>query len=72
MINLLRSRNQMLIEKYASEQDYENLTRQRIISQILMSDNAFKEISIETAYAVLLDLGFDRAELRQVYIELTL
>lgn len=68
MLNQLREKNKSLIEFYTINNDAKELTKQKIIEQILKFDDCFQKLSFEEAYAILKDLKIDNW--KEVYAEL--
>ena len=68
MLETLRKRNIDLIEKY--QNDTESFEKQLLIKKILSDKECFFKMSIETAYAILKDLGIAKDKLKEVYSEL--
>lgn len=71
MLEKLRQINNKLILKYKLENNNDLLLKQRVISKLLQSNDCFFKMPIETAYAILTDLGFKKDELKSIYIKLT-
>ncbi len=71
MIKKLREINNKLILKYKLANNNEQLLKQRVINKLLQNDNCFFEMPIETAYMILADLGFEKNNLKNTYLELT-
>ena len=71
MIKKLREINNKLILKYKLENNNEQLLKQRVINKLLQNDNCFFEMTIETAYMILTDLGIEKNNLKNTYLELT-
>lgn len=68
MIETLRTRNKELIKLY--ENDMEKYEKQLLIKRILVEDNCFIKMKLETAYSILRDLGVKEVDLKKVYCEL--
>ena len=68
MLNILREKNKKLIKYYTINNDAKELTKQKIIEQILKHDNCFQELSLDEAYSILKDLQIDNW--KEVYAEL--
>ena len=71
MIKKLREINNKLILKYKLANNNEQLLKQRVINKHLQNDNCFFEMTIETAYMILTDLGIEKNNLKNTYLELT-
>ncbi len=71
MIKKLREINNKLILKYKLANNNEQLLKQRVINKLLQNDNCFFEMPIETAYMILADLGIEKNNLKNTYLELT-
>ena len=71
MIKKLREINNKLILKYKLANNNEQLLKQRVINKLLQNDNCFFFFSIETAYMILTDLGIEKNNLKNTYLELT-
>ena len=71
MIKKLREINDKLILKYKLANNNEQLLKQRVINKLLQNDNCFFEMPIETAYMILADLGIEKNNLKNTYLELT-
>ncbi len=71
MIKKLREINNKLILKYKLANNNEQLLKQRVINKLLQNDNCFFEMTIETAYMILTDLGIEKNNLKNTYLELT-
>ena len=68
MINMLRKLNNELLNYYdVNSKEYE---LQLKIKNILTDDTCFYRIKIETAYAILRDLGIHESDLKIVYKQL--
>ena len=64
MLNKLRKKA-MKLSKDTNESKYNKIV------EILNDDNAFNKLEVNSAIAILLDLGYDAHEAMKVYIELT-
>ncbi len=71
MIKKLREINNKLILKYKLANNNEQLLKQRVINKLLQNDNCFFEMPIETAYMILADLGIEKNNLKNTYLDLT-
>ena len=71
MIKKLREINNKVILKYKLANNNEQLLKQRVINKLLQNDNCFFEMTIETAYMILTDLGIEKNNLKNTYLELT-
>ncbi len=71
MIKKLREINNKLILKYKLANNNEQLLKQRVINKLLQNDNCFFQMPIETAYMILTDLGIEKNNLKNTYLELT-
>ena len=71
MINILKQKNKVLIEKYTNELNKEQLKKQLIISSLLQDKSCFFKIPMETAISLILDLGFSKDKATSMYKELT-
>lgn len=65
MLDELRKKNSLLIEKY--ENNLEELNRQLIISELLKNDKCFYIIPIELAYNLLQDLEYPAEMIPKIY-----
>lgn len=68
MLNILREKNKKLIKYYTINNDAKELTKHKIIEQILKHDDCFQKLSLEEAYSILKDLQIDNW--KEVYAEL--
>jgi|GEM_PF-910422 len=64
-IQELQKLNNALIKKHANSPELK--ARQLLIKKLLSDPQCFFKISIETAFALLKDLGIDEAERKNVY-----
>lgn len=71
MIEELRKKNEELLKKYSGKLEYaKEHAKQMIIQEMLRTENCFKELEIEVAYAVLKDLQIKEEMLDSVYLKL--
>lgn len=71
MLNKLRELNEKQLNKYEKEGDFKNITAQKVIQQLLKQDDCFFKMSIEQAYTILRELGFDPKDYEKIYLQLT-
>lgn len=71
MLNKLRELNEKQLKKYEKEGDFKNITAQKVIQQLLKPDDCFFKMTIEQAYTILHELGFDKKDYEKIYLELT-
>lgn len=69
MLEKLRTRAQELYDINKTDDVLSH--KYQLIINILENENCFLEMSIETAYSLLLDLGIDKEKLEKIYISLT-
>ena len=68
MIEKLRALNEMLI--VTSEDDLEELRKQKLIKKLLDDEKCFFKMDIESAYSLLRDLTIAEEDVEDVYCEL--
>lgn len=64
----IRKRNEELIIKSADNNDI--LLKQQLIKKLLMDEDCFFKVGIDDAYSILLDLGYNEKELKEIYMNL--
>lgn len=57
MINKLRSQNKIMLIKYTKENDTKQVTKHKIIQELLKYDDCFQRLSLEEAYTILHSLN---------------
>lgn len=71
MLNKLRELNEKQLKKYEKEGDFKNITAQKIIKELLKPEDCFFKMTIEQAYTILRELGFDPKDYEKIYLQLT-
>ena len=71
MLNKLRELNEKQLKKYEKEGDFKNITAQKIIKELLKPEDCFFKMTIEQAYTILRELGFDSKDYEKIYLQLT-
>lgn len=68
MLNKLRILNKKLLKKY--EDNPHELKKQQLIERMLLEEDCFFKINIETAFCILKDLEIPESQLKEVYCQL--
>ena len=68
MLNKLREKNKILLNKYKDDAIKSN--RYMLIEKLLTDDYCFSKIDIEMAFSILKDLEVKDDKIKQVYVEL--
>ncbi len=71
MLNKLRKINDLLINKYRTEENFKKLSIQLNIKKLLTQNDCFFKMSIEQAFTVLRELDIKKENFENIYLELT-
>lgn len=71
MLNKLRELNEKQLKKYEKEGSFKNITAQKIIKELLKPEDCFFKMTIEQAYTIFRELGFDSKDYEKIYLQLT-
>lgn len=71
MLNKLRELNEKQLKKYEKEDDFKNITAQKIIKELLKPEDCFFKMTIEQAYTIFRELGFALKDYEKIYLQLT-
>lgn len=70
MLKTLRSQNNLLLKKFKLEGNKELETKHNLISTLLSRDDCFFKMSMDTAFNILFDLGYDQQQSFEIYKQL--
>ena len=71
MLNKLREFNEKQLKKYEKEDDFKNITAQKIIKELLKPEDCSFKMTIEQAYTIFRELGFAPKDYEKIYLQLT-
>ena len=70
MIDILRQQNENLIKEYEKNNNYEELTKQRLIKGMLSDSKCFNKLTMDESYTLLKELCVNNDTLKDTYLRL--